>query len=219
MANASKPSLLSGGVIYVLIFTIAYMIAAIGGAFSRGNTEFLIYIAVMLILIGIVGFVHSRVRLSTGALWALSLWGALHMAGGLVPVPDSWPINGDIRVLYSWWIIPDRLKYDQIVHAYGFGVTTWVCWQAIRAAVRPLGELQPTFGVLTLCVAGGMGFGAANEIIEFIATLVTTTNVGGYENTGWDLVSNMVGAVIAAVGIRVTHRPAADTQRSLGRVA
>jgi len=205
MDSKKQTELLGGGVLYVLLFTVAYMIAAIGGAFSRGNMEFLIYIAVMLILMGVVGFVHHRVRLSIAALWALSAWGALHMAGGLVPVPESWPINGDIRVLYSWWIIPNRLKYDQIVHAYGFGVTTWVCWQAIRAAVRPFGELKPTFGVLTLCAAGGMGFGAANEIIEFVATLVTTTNVGGYNNTGWDLVSNMVGAVIAAVAIAFTQ--------------
>jgi len=207
MSTQGKPSLLSGGILYVLLFTVAYMIAAIGGAFSRGNMEFLIYIGVMLVLMGVVTFVHTRVHLSIGALWALSAWGALHMAGGLVPVPESWPINGDIRVLYSWWIIPDRLKYDQIVHAYGFGVTTWVCWQAIRAAVKPLGKLQPTFGVLTLCVAGGMGFGAMNEIIEFVATLLTTTNVGGYNNTGWDLVSNMIGAVIAAVIIRMTNSP------------
>ncbi len=206
METNKQGGLLGGGVLHVLLFTVAYMIAAIGGAFSRGNMEFLIYIAVMLVLMGVVGFVHHRVRLTIATLWALSLWGALHMAGGLVPVPESWPINGDIRVLYSWWIIPDRLKYDQIVHAYGFGVTTWVCWQAIRAAVRPLGELKPTFGVLTLCVAGGMGFGAANEIIEFTATLlVPGTNVGGYVNTGWDLVSNMAGSMIAAVAIRATY--------------
>ncbi len=211
MQKQEQAGLLGGGVLYVLLFTVAYSIAAIGGAFSRGNMEFLIYIGVMIVLMGVVGFVHHRVRLSLGALWALSIWGALHMAGGLVPVPESWPINGDIRVLYSWWLIPDRLKYDQIVHAYGFGITTWVCWQAIRAAVRPLGQLQPTFGVLTLCVAGGMGFGAANEIIEFVATLlVENTNVGDYNNTGWDLVSNAVGAIIAAVLIRVTN-----TTRSL----
>ena len=44
-----------------------------------------------------------------------------------------------------------------------------------------------------------MGFGALNEVIEFIATLmVPNTNVGGYVNTGWDLVANMIGASVAA---------------------
>lgn len=207
MASTKQGGFLSGPILYVALFTVAYMVAAIGGAFTRGNFEFMIYIGVMIILMGVVGWVHHRVTLSTGALWALSLWGLLHMAGGLVPVPESWPINGDIRVLYSWWIIPDLLKYDQVVHAYGFGITTWVCWQALRAAVRPLGQLQPSFGVLTLCVAGGMGFGAANEIIEFTATLlVENTNVGDYNNTGWDLVSNAAGAILAAVLIAVTTK-------------
>ena len=45
-----------------------------------------------------------------------------------------------------------------------------------------------------------MGFGALNEVIEFVATLtVPETNVGGYVNTGWDLVSNMIGSITAAV--------------------
>jgi hypothetical protein len=49
-----------------------------------------------------------------------------------------------------------------------------------------------------------MGLGAMNELVEFAATLlVPETNVGGYFNTGWDLVSNLVGVVIAAVLIRV----------------
>ena len=56
------------------------------------------------------------------------------------------------------------------------------------------------FGPVVLCAAASIGFGALNEVIEFIATrLFTKTNVGGYENTGWDLVSNAVGAIIAAV--------------------
>jgi hypothetical protein len=54
-----------------------------------------------------------------------------------------------------------------------------------------------------LCAAGGMGFGALNEVIEFIAVLtIPNTNVGGYVNTGFDLVANLVGCVIAAVLIR-----------------
>jgi hypothetical protein len=49
-----------------------------------------------------------------------------------------------------------------------------------------------------------MGFGAANEVVEFLATLaLPETNVGGYENTGWDLVANVVGCVIAALLISV----------------
>ena len=102
-------------------FTVAYLLPAIIGALRTHNGEFIFYIAVMLVLMAAVAIVHRRVGLSRTALWGLSLWGLAHMAGGLVGVPDSWPINGDKRVLYSLWLIPDRLKYDQVVHAFGFG--------------------------------------------------------------------------------------------------
>jgi hypothetical protein len=134
-------------------------------------------------------------------MWGLALWGLAHMAGGLVPVPVSWPIHGNVRVLYSLWLIPDRLKYDQVVHAWGFGVTTFVCWQGLCAilAGNRRASMKPTLGMLTLCAAASMGFGALNEVVEFAATLVVEeTNVGDYVNTGWDLVSNGVGATAAA---------------------
>lgn len=214
MNDAAAPPLrFTPAIIAACVFTAGYMLAATVAAIATGNGEFIFYIVVMCVLIAVVAGVHLRIRLSTAALFALSIWGALHMAGGLLPVPASWPINGDIRVLYSWWIIPAAepgsgyLKYDQIIHAFGFGVTTWVCWQALRAAVDR--KLRPTVGLMVLCAAAGLGFGALNEVVEFIATLLGPTNVGGYVNTGWDLVSNSVGAVIAAVLIYITGRRAA----------
>jgi hypothetical protein len=185
----------------IAVFTAVYLAAATVGAFALGNREFLFYIVVMVLLIGVVWLVHRSIALTTATLWALSLWGLLHMAGGLVPVPESWPINGDIRVLYSLWLIPERLKYDQVVHAYGFGVATWVCWQGIRAAIRHGGgDAAPTQGLMVLAATAGMGLGALNEVVEFAATLlVPDTNVGGYLNTGWDLVANAIGATAAAI--------------------
>ena len=95
---------------------------------------------------------------------------------------------------------------DQVVHAYGFGVATWVCWQGIRAAIRRRGgDAVPTLGLMVLAATSGMGLGALNELIEFSATLLMAeTNVGGYMNTGWDLVANFVGAAAAAtvIGLR-----------------
>lgn len=207
-APIAKDRLLTPGVIPILVFTLAYMATAIIGALATGNGEFLIYIGVMVGLIVAVVYVHWRVRLTLGALWALSIWGALHMAGGLVPVPESWPINGDIRVLYSLWLIPDLLKYDHVVHAYGFAVTTWVCWQGLKSVLQIwTPDPKPSFGLMVLCAMAGMGFGGLNEVIEFTATLlVPETNVGGYVNTGWDLVSNLTGTIIAATGIWLTER-------------
>jgi len=189
----------------VAAFTALYIAAAAAVALGNGNQEFVFYITVMVVLMFVVWAVHRSVNLNQPVLWALSLWGLAHMAGGLVPVPADWPINGDIRVLYSLWLIPDRLKYDQVVHAYGFGVATWVCWQGMRSAImRRGGTAHPTAGLMVLAATSGMGLGALNELIEFIATLlVPETNVGGYINTGWDLVANFVGAAAAAVIIRI----------------
>lgn len=206
MSSATPPVRL----LPVVLFNAAYMAAAVTGSVVQGNREFIFYIVVMLVLIAVMSVVHRRVRLTTPLLWAFSLWGLAHMAGGLCPLPAGWPYNGDQAVLYSLWLIPERLKYDQIVHAYGFGVTTWLCWHIVRGAFsQPNGSpVRPSFGILTLCAAAGMGFGGLNEVIEFIAVLtIPNTNVGGYENTGWDLVANLVGTIIAAVVIRFTHSP------------
>lgn len=184
----------------LLIFTALYFLLACLAAFLSGNREFIFYIVVMVVLISAIFAVHRRSHLSTSLLWCFSVWGLLHMAGGLVQIPVSWPYEGPHNVLYSFWIIPEKLKYDQVVHAYGFGITTWLCWEALRNGVRLRDgyHLAPTVGVVVLCVAGGMGFGAFNEVVEFVATLtLQETNVGGYVNTGWDLVYNALGASAA----------------------
>lgn len=202
------------GVIRVASFTAAYLLIAVVGAFANGNGEFVFYIVVMLVLAGFVGLVHVRIGLPEAALWALSIWGLAHMAGGLIAVPDTWPTHGPNSVLYSLWLVPDHLKYDQLVHAYGFGVTTWICWLGLHASLSGCGvEASPTPGRLLLVWAAGQGFGALNEVIEFAATLlVPETNVGGYRNTGWDLVANLVGATIAVGIIRFTYsRSKADS--------
>jgi hypothetical protein len=111
-------------------------------------------------------------------------------------------------VFYNWWVIGEWLKYDQVVHAYGFGLTTWLCWTGLRVAAEAqgAGPLHPTPGLMVLCAAAGNGFGAFNEIVEFTATLLLPkTNVGSYENTAWDLVFNALGSVLAVVAIMTYH--------------
>ena len=196
----SKQRLLNTRTIPLAAFTAAYMLAAIVAAFASGNGEFVFYIVVMFALIGAVAAVHLRVGLSTAVLWCLSIWGAAHMAGGLIHVPESWPTQGEFRVLYSWWLVPGKLKFDHVVHAYGFAVTTAVMWECLR---HMTGIKVPTVGLLVVCAAAAMGFGALNEVVEFAATLlVPETNVGGYINTGWDLVANLFGVTTAAVILR-----------------
>jgi putative membrane protein len=199
------------------IFAALYMALASALAFRASNLEFVFYALVMLVLIGTVWWLDTRVRLSTFSLWCLSIWGLAHMMGGTVPIPAELTEPGEQQVLYSLRIHPWAPKYDQVVHAFGFFTTTLVAWRALNAAVGGVGgrggvspgaSLPPTFGPIFAAMMVSMGLSAMNEIIEFVATLIfTETNVGGYVNTGWDLVSNLTGCVIAGVLIRATARP------------
>jgi hypothetical protein len=191
----------------VLGGTLCYLLPAAVVCLQGGNREFLLYLGVMLLLLPSVAWLHQQIGLHWATLAALSLWGLAHLAGGLVAIPESWPYE-DAPVLYDWWLVPQRLKYDQLIHAYGFGITTWVCWQGLVRAFANRGvHIQPSLGLLTLCFAAGMGFGALNEVVEFIAVLtIPNTNVGGYINTGWDLVANAAGCATAAVAIAIFSR-------------
>lgn len=179
------------------IFTGLYLVIATIPALITQNWEFVYYIAIVVLLAGAVLTIHFRVKLPTSLIWALSFWGLLHMLGGLLPVPSGFPVAGDKTVLYSLWIIPEYLKTDQLIHAYGFGVATWLCYRCLELMIPPE---HRKIGILILSALAGMGLGAVNEVVEFIAVLVIPeTNVGGYMNTGWDLVANGVGVTVAAV--------------------
>lgn len=191
------------------VFTIGYTIISAAAAILTGNSEFVFYLLVMVTLVVLTLKLYRRVRFPPSALWALSVWGLLHMMGGMILVPESWHSRELVNVLYSFWLIPGWLRYDQLVHAYGFGVTTWICWECLSFIVwENCGQrLLTTPGPLILCLCAGMGLGAFNEVVEFFATLIIPhTNVGDYENTGWDLVFNLIGGFIAIAFISRTNR-------------
>ncbi|MCB1078095.1 MAG: DUF2238 domain-containing protein [Verrucomicrobiae bacterium] len=186
----------------ILLISIVYLAVAAVFIGVRKNMEFLIYLAVMSVIIVAVLAVYRRAGLSATLLAGFSFWGLLHMIGGLVPIPPHWHSTDTSPVVYNWRLIPGYLRYDQVVHAFGVGLTTWLVWQALSSRVRgdDGGPLRPTPGMLAVCATAGMGFGALNEVVEFIATLILpSTNVGDHVNTGWDLVSNFVGATITGV--------------------
>ena len=190
---------------FIAPFTLAYMAIGLGISLSRGNSEFLFYGAVMAVLIAFVVAVDARVRFPQHVLWLLAIWGMMHMFGGTLPIPESVTEPGKGSVLYNLRLLPWLPKYDQITHAFGFFSATVASWHAIQKAAG--GALRPTFGPLMGAALMGMGLGATNEVVEFVAVLlIPETNVGGYINTGWDLVSNMVGAVGGAVFVGMTAR-------------
>ena len=112
-------------------------------------------------------------------------------------------INGD--VLYNLMLVPitsQILKYDQVVHAFGFGVATLFMWHILQPSLKKVNWIP----ISIVVIMAGIGAGALNEVVEFIAVVtVPDTNVGGYINTGLDLVFNLIGACIAMTYIRIKH--------------
>jgi putative membrane protein len=165
----------------------------------RRNYEFLLYVVVILFFMAVIALTNDRVRYPLPIIWGLVAWAILHMCGGGVKVGDG--------VLYGVMLLPlsdtvPILRYDQFVHIVGFGVATLVMYHLLRPLLRP--DLRGWTSLSIVVVMAGLGVGALNEIIEFIATLLMPeTGVGGYENTALDLVSDLVGAVLALVLVRL----------------
>ena len=196
-------------VLAVSLFTFTYLTVGMVISARQQNWEFVFYIPIVLMLGALTLAIRRRAGLTLATLWLLSLWGLLHVVGGTLEVPAGWPVEGDKRSFYSLELIPGILVYDKPVHAFGFGVATWVCWQGI-CAMR--GSSHITLGSLMLAALAGMGLGATNEVIEFIASQTMETNVGGYVNTGGDLIANGIGA-LAAIGLIAVCTPKRDSHR------
>jgi hypothetical protein len=139
-------------------------------------------------LVVLIAEVNRSVHFTPWVLWGLGAWGVLHLAGGLIPVGDGVLYNTDLHI--------PTLHYDRLVHAFGFGVATVAVWEAIRLFA---GRGPASRAVAVVAALGGMGLGALNEVAEFaFSRLAKESNVGGYQNTGWDLVYNTVGCTVAA---------------------
>jgi uncharacterized membrane protein YjdF len=188
-------TLLPGALRPLAAFTAIYMTVSGLNAWLTGNSEFIFYLLLLLVMGTITLIIHRRVQFPLILLWALSVWGLLHMMGGL------YVLRKTDDVLYNFWLISGILRYDQLIHAYGFGIATWACWLCLKA-IQP--ALKPTIGPLSLALFAGLGLGAMNETVEFFATLlISETNVGDYANVGWDLVFNLFGGLIAVAIISI----------------
>ncbi|MEY2419001.1 MAG: hypothetical protein QOG90_1681 [Actinomycetota bacterium] len=145
-----------------------------------------------------VGYADGRRPLSRVALVGLALWGVGHLAGGIVEISHH-------RILYNA-LLPGRIHLDNVVHFVGFGSAGLAFWEWLGLPTSPAASWFIVW-------VAAMGIGAFNEVVEFAAThLLAATQVGGYQNTGRDLVANMLGGatagVIAArrVGVPTTGR-------------
>lgn len=135
----------------------------------------------------LVGWLDKTANFSQVALIGLALWGVGHLAGGIVELDND-------RILYNA-LLPGRIHFDNVVHFVGFGSSGLACWDALRRHVA----LRPTASFLVAWIAA-MGVGAFNEVIEFGITHVQeNTQIGGFQNTGRDLVANMLGGAVAGL--------------------
>ena len=191
------------GLLQIFLFNLFYIAAFAFYYVSIRNYEFLLYISVLILFFVMIFWTLPKSKFDSTVLWGLSVWGFLHMAGGGVHVGGG--------VLYDLVLIPlvSRgelviLRFDQVVHCFGFGVTTLVGFHLLKPHLTEKANWKVVYFIL---IGFGMGMGALNEIVEFIATLtVPHTDVGGYVNTALDLVFNCLGSLIAVLLIHYKIR-------------
>lgn len=187
------------------IASAGYLVAFVAFGLSSDRSQTSFYALFMVIAFALVVMTYSHFRLRPITLWGLTIWGIAHMAGGLLS------IGGD--VLYRFDLVPGVLRFDQIVHTFGFGFATAACWDVLGEVIM----LGRAVARSVLALLGGLGFGAINEAIEFLVTRIDpSSNVGGFVNTGFDLLFNTLGCALAATLLYLadpSHGSGHQTQR------
>jgi len=182
---------------YIIGFNALYLLGG-GLYFLRDlNHEFVIYVAVILVIFASVFATLQYTKFPIWMLWLLSIWGLMHVAGGAVQTVDG--------VLFAYKIYPFLdaggemyiLKYDQVVHSYLYGLVALMAYHTLRV---PLGVRGYTFLVGLAAIMISLGISGMNEIMEFLIAISLERNgVGGYENAMLDLIFNFGGALVATV--------------------
>jgi hypothetical protein len=154
---------------------------------APSTVGYLLTVAVLAALLGAL----RRSPLPGPVAVGLALLVAAHLAGGLVPVGHD--------VLYNAALGWRGARYDHLVHGSAIFLGTIVLWSTVLEPAAP----APEPSLVAVCVIAALGLGALNEMVEFLTTLAHQgSHVGGYDNTGWDLVSNTVGGIGAGLFLR-----------------
>ena len=160
-----------------------------------GNREFLFYAVGVSLFVGFLWYTGRFFHYRKTSLSLFSVWLALHVCGGTVPI-------GGGKVLYDWIILPlvpepySIFKFDQFVHLFCYLAIGLLADDAIAPLLKPDLPRAARFFVGALAA---IGIGALNEVMEFAAVcMIPNTNVGDYTNNALDLVCNTVGALTAA---------------------
>jgi uncharacterized membrane protein YjdF len=166
------------------------------------NYEFLLYAVTVAALVALLFATDRHFGFDRTALWLFNAWLVMHSLGGLASY-------GGVR-FYDLLLIDlvgapyHILKYDQFVHFYCYVVIAMLMSSVVGRIARPEASAI-TVGVITILAASSLG--AINEIVEFVAVIVTgTQGVGGYTNTALDLAANLLGAVAGTLLLQVAGK-------------
>ncbi len=181
---------------HYLILAFNFLYLALGGLYflRELNSEFVIYILVIAILLAGVFGTLKTTQFPYWILWAFSLWGLMHVLGGAVVIGDHVLFAHRIYPLLDWGGDFYILKYDQVVHGYLYGLVALMAYHVLR---NSFGIVRRTWGVALAAVLISVGVSALNEIMEFGISLTVQNGVGGYDNTMLDFVFNLGGACSA----------------------
>ena len=166
---------LKRGQLHILVFNVIALIIFTIIFLSRKNYEFLIYVGVIIFFLALILLTNKKVDYPNVVLWGLTVWALLHMSGGGLFVGE--------KKLYELILIPifgepyNIFRYDQFVHIIGFGVATLAMFYVLKPILK--NNLKKFVALSIIVVMAGLGVGALNEIIEFIAKLsLPETGVG-----------------------------------------
>lgn len=190
------------GQLQIMIVNLLMLVLFSVHFLANANYEFVMYIGVIVFFLIVFISTNSKVYYPNGLLWALTAWALMHLSGGALYFYD-------VR-LYDIIIIPlseklPILRYDQIVHIFGFGTATALMFYILKPLLKP--KLNGYWSLSIVVIMAGLGVGAINEIVEFFTSLIVPeSGVGGYINTSLDLAADLIGAIIAMFVIRIAER-------------
>jgi hypothetical protein len=188
------------------VFTTGYLALFAAWGAVRADPRVVAYLVVAGVVTLALRRAHRVAAFSPALCAALSVCGLLHMVGGILPSPRR-----GTGVFYETWLVPELLKYDQLVHFTTSAVVTVALWQVCGRWLDPERCGPGARAILAALAAGGLG--ALNEGFEFLSSLRFDNYVGGLDNTGWDLVFNAFGAATAGLFLACsTPRPPADPE-------
>lgn len=183
----------------ILLAINIFTVISFGTYYIRSfNYEFIAYAVTIVIVVGVLYGTLRYSRFPTYIIAGVTVWGLMHMMGGSVQTADG--------VLYAYRIFPFFdgggdfyiLKFDQVVHAFLYGVVGLMFLHLLREVV---GIKTHAILIAFVAIFASAGFSIINEAIEFLAAVnLPETGVGGYENTVLDMIFNLSGAVVAVIG-------------------